>query len=70
VVFIDQANIVSVDSLSPKLQSSIIVLYIAFDISADLAELGNTPIVLVSAGVKSILDVGKTLEYLVLHGLE
>lgn len=33
-----------------------------FDVSADLAELAQTPIVVVCAGVKSILDVEKTLE--------
>lgn len=33
-----------------------------FDISADLAELAQTPIVVVCAGVKSILDIEKTLE--------
>lgn len=33
--------------------------------SADLTELGQTPIAVVSAGVKSILDIGRTLEYLV-----
>ena len=36
-----------------------------FDISADLTELGRTPVAVVCAGVKSILDIGKTLEYLV-----
>jgi len=36
-----------------------------FDISADLKELGRNPIGVVSAGVKSILDIGKTLEYMV-----
>ncbi|WP_188943708.1 pseudouridine-5'-phosphate glycosidase [Nakamurella endophytica] len=35
-----------------------------FDVSADLPVLGSTPIVVVCAGVKSILDVGATLEYL------
>lgn len=33
-----------------------------FDVSADLAELAQTPIIVVCAGVKSILDVEKTLE--------
>ena len=37
----------------------------ALDISADLRELGRTPVAVVSAGVKSILDIGRTLEYLV-----
>ncbi len=35
-----------------------------FDISADLTELGRTPTTVVCAGVKSILDIAKTLEYL------
>ncbi len=35
-----------------------------FDISADLTELGRTPTAVVCAGVKSILDIPKTLEYL------
>ncbi|KAK8750267.1 hypothetical protein OTU49_014718 [Cherax quadricarinatus] len=39
------------------------------DISADLTELGRTPVTVVSAGVKSILDVCKTLEYLETQGV-
>ncbi|MGK6311633.1 pseudouridine-5'-phosphate glycosidase [Neorhizobium sp. DT-125] len=35
-----------------------------FDISADLTELGRTRTTVVCAGVKSILDIAKTLEYL------
>jgi len=35
-----------------------------FDISADLTELGNTGTAVVCAGVKSILDIPKTLEFL------
>lgn len=35
-----------------------------FDISADLTELGRTPTAVICAGVKSILDIPKTLEYL------
>jgi pseudouridine-5'-phosphate glycosidase len=34
------------------------------DISADLTEMSNTNFAIVSAGVKSILDIGLTLEYL------
>ena len=37
----------------------------AFDISADLTELGKTPMAVVCAGAKSILDIELTLEYLV-----
>ena len=36
------------------------------DISADLMELGRTPVAVVCAGVKSILDIEKTLEVLVI----
>ncbi|GAB6984517.1 pseudouridine-5'-phosphate glycosidase [Nocardioides pyridinolyticus] len=35
-----------------------------FDVSADLTELGQTDVAVVSAGVKSILDIGLTLETL------
>lgn len=34
------------------------------DISTDLLELARTPVTVVCAGVKSILDIGRTLEYL------
>lgn len=37
----------------------------SLDISADLLELSKCAIMVVSAGVKSILDIGRTLEYLV-----
>ncbi|VVC28187.1 Pseudouridine-5'-phosphate glycosidase [Cinara cedri] len=36
----------------------------SLDISADLLELSRCAIMVVSAGVKSILDIGRTLEYL------
>jgi pseudouridine-5'-phosphate glycosidase len=36
----------------------------SFDVSADLVELGRTPVVVVCAGAKSILDLPKTLEVL------
>ena len=36
----------------------------AFDISADLVELGRTPVLVVCAGAKSILDLPRTLEIL------
>jgi pseudouridylate synthase len=41
----------------------------SMDISADLPELAQTPVAVVSAGVKSILDIGLTLEYLETHGV-
>ena len=34
------------------------------DVSADLTELGRTPVAVVCAGVKSVLDIPRTLEYL------
>ncbi len=36
----------------------------SFDISADLLELSRTPLIVVSAGAKAILDLPKTLEFL------
>ncbi len=39
------------------------------DISADLEELAHTPVLVVCAGAKSILDLGLTLEYLETHGV-
>jgi len=36
----------------------------SMDISADLTEMGRTSVAVVAAGVKSILDIGLTLEYL------
>jgi len=37
----------------------------SLDVSADLFELSRCAIMVVSAGIKSILDIGRTLEYLV-----
>lgn len=42
---------------------------ITMDISADLEELAQTPVMVVCAGCKSILDIGLTLEYLETHGV-
>ncbi|MFN0035834.1 MAG: pseudouridine-5'-phosphate glycosidase [Saprospiraceae bacterium] len=39
------------------------------DVSADLQELARTPVAVVSAGAKSILDLGLTLEYLETMGV-
>lgn len=39
------------------------------DISADLTELSRTPITVISAGIKSILDIGRTLEVLETNGV-
>lgn len=40
-----------------------------FDISADLQELARTPVAVVCAGAKSILDIALTLEYLETQGV-
>uniref|UniRef100_A0A182KBL1 Pseudouridine-5'-phosphate glycosidase n=1 Tax=Anopheles christyi TaxID=43041 RepID=A0A182KBL1_9DIPT len=39
------------------------------DVSADLIELGRCPVAVVSSGVKSILDIPRTLEYLETQGV-
>lgn len=41
----------------------------AFDISADLQELAQTPVIVVCAGAKAILDLPTTLEYLETFGV-
>jgi pseudouridine-5'-phosphate glycosidase len=41
----------------------------SFDVSADLQELAQSPVVVVCAGAKSILDLALTLEYLETHGV-
>ncbi|HRF27100.1 MAG TPA: pseudouridine-5'-phosphate glycosidase [Ferruginibacter sp.] len=41
----------------------------SMDISADLTEMADTSVAVVSAGVKSILDIGLTLEYLETKGI-
>lgn len=43
------------------------ILFAAMDISSDLIDLGRTPVAVISAGVKSILDIKRTLEYLVFY---
>ena len=40
-----------------------------FDISADLMELAQTPVAVICAGAKSILNIGLTLEYLETQGV-
>lgn len=42
---------------------------VTMDVSADLTELANTNVAVVCAGAKSILDIGRTLEYLETHGV-
>ncbi len=41
----------------------------SFDISADLLELAQTPVTVIAAGAKAILDIPKTLEVLETHGV-
>jgi pseudouridylate synthase len=40
-----------------------------FDVSADLQELAQTPVIVVCAGAKAILNLPATLEYLETHGV-
>lgn len=39
------------------------------DVSADLTELGRTPVAVVCAGAKSVLDIPRTLEFLETQGV-
>lgn len=41
----------------------------SMDVSADLTELGRTPVAVISSGCKSFLDIGRTLEYLETEGV-
>ena len=62
-----------IGSLQPKTTVKIAVLHKgaekSFDISADLDELARTPVIVVSAGPKAILDIEKTLEVLETRGV-
>ncbi len=42
---------------------------VTMDVSADLTELAQTNVAVICAGAKSILDIGRTLEYLETHGV-
>jgi Indigoidine synthase A like protein len=48
-----------------QLSLSVFLSTLGMDISCDLIELGRTNVAVVCAGVKSILDIGLTLEFLV-----
>lgn len=43
--------------------------YLSVDVSADLPELSQTPVMVVCAGAKAILDLPATLEWLETHGV-
>lgn len=43
--------------------------HITMDISADLTELGRTPVAVICSGCKSFLDIPRTLEYLETEGV-
>ncbi|EGD72151.1 indigoidine synthase A family protein [Salpingoeca rosetta] len=43
--------------------------HVTMDVSADITELGRTPVAVVCSGVKSILDIGRTLEALETQGV-
>jgi pseudouridylate synthase / pseudouridine kinase len=59
-VFIAAENFVCLFSLFADL---------AMDISADLDELGRTPVAVISSGAKAILDIRRTMEYLETKGV-
>ena len=42
---------------------------VTMDVSADLQEFANTPVAVITAGCKQILDIGRTLEYLETFGV-
>lgn len=42
---------------------------VTMDVSADLQELANTPVAVICAGAKSLLDIPRTLEYLETFGV-
>ena len=54
---------------TPALNTEYRSLNTALDISADLQELASTPVAVVCAGAKAILDLPATLEYLETHGV-
>lgn len=41
----------------------------SLDISADLTELGRTPVTVISSGCKSFLDISRTIEFLETQGV-
>lgn len=41
----------------------------SMDVSADLVEMGRSPVTIVSSGIKSILDIPRTMEYLETQGV-
>lgn len=43
------------------------VCLVVLDVSTDLMELSRTPVAVICAGIKSILDIPRTLEYLETH---
>ena len=50
-------------------QQPVLPAFLSTDISADLPELAQTPILVVCAGAKAILDLPATLEWLETHGV-
>ena len=63
----DEFGTMSSDSGTPH--SSFRTHYSTFDISADLPELAQTPVAVVCAGAKAILDLPATLEWLETWGV-
>ena len=65
----DAGPAIRVSGLSKYYGPFVALRDVSFDISADLQELAQTSVAVVCAGVKSILDIGLTLEYLETHGV-
>jgi pseudouridine-5'-phosphate glycosidase len=57
-------NLVTPDEFSLKISDVKMTPNLSTDISADLTQLAQTPVAVVCAGIKAILDIGATLELL------
>ncbi|KAG0683744.1 hypothetical protein C6P40_004896 [Pichia californica] len=63
------ANIAGIDVFSTGGLGGVSRPWSLFDVSADLDELGKTPVAVVCSGPKSILDIQRTMEYLETKGV-
>lgn len=63
------ANMAKIDVFATGGLGGISRPWTLFDVSADLDELGKTPVAVVCSGPKSILDIQRTMEYLETKGV-
>lgn len=63
------ANMAGIDVFSTGGLGGVSRPWSLFDVSADLEELGKTPVAVVCSGPKSILDIPRTIEYLETKGV-